>query len=149
MMGKEKIGKKVWLLDGSLQSGFTLKSKKTFTLKEVKDGREFNDWAEHYTIVDDESGQEISVREFNVIFAPENEDDLGRYLRLNECYADEVYDNNIGLKCVSISWGDWKHEHLWCKNLMEYLGYKEIGSKVTEEDGSDCYSAIHYFMKTA
>ena len=32
---------------------------------------------------------------------------------------------------------------------MEFLGYKEIGNKVTEEDGSDCYSAEHYFLKTA
>jgi hypothetical protein len=50
---------------------------------------------------------------------------------------------------VSISWGDWKHEHLWARSLMSYLGYVEIGSKVTEEDGSDTYSAEHYFLKTA
>jgi hypothetical protein len=32
---------------------------------------------------------------------------------------------------------------------MSYLGYGEIGCKVTEEDGSDTYSAEHYFIKVA
>ena len=50
---------------------------------------------------------------------------------------------------VSISWGDWKHEHMWCKILMEYIGFREIGEMLTEEDGSDCYSATHIFIKEA
>lgn len=49
---------------------------------------------------------------------------------------------------IEINWGDWKHDHLHLKWLMEEhfsnkLEY--VGEKVTEEDGSDCYSAIHYF----
>jgi hypothetical protein len=32
---------------------------------------------------------------------------------------------------------------------MEYLGYASGGQIVTEENGSDCYSATHYFYKVA
>jgi hypothetical protein len=31
---------------------------------------------------------------------------------------------------------------------MRYLGYTEIGNEVTEENGSDCYSADHYYLKS-
>lgn len=49
---------------------------------------------------------------------------------------------------VEINWGDWKHDHLRCKYLTERF-FDEIGkdvvieTEITEEDGSDCYSAIH------
>ena len=73
------------------------------------------------------------------------------FLRNNDIYA-EVYEKgtpeNI-VPCVHIEWGDWKHEHLWCKVLMGYIGFTEFASKVTDEDGSDTYSAIHYFQKTS
>ena len=47
--------------------------------------------------------------------------------------------------CVEISWGDWKHDHWRCDWLMEEVGAKSTGVNITEEDGSDCYSAIHYY----
>ena len=147
MRYERKIGKKVWLLDGSLERGFQLKSKDTFTLKEVKLGKDCGDWANHFVIEHDSDGQVIEVREFQVVFSIVG-DNIYEYLGFNDVYA-EVSTNSIGVVAVDIEWGDWKHEHLWCKNLMEYLGYKEIGSKVTEEDGSDTYSAIHYFLKAA
>jgi len=50
---------------------------------------------------------------------------------------------------IDISWGDWKHEHLACSWVMEELGYYQFNQTVTEEDGSDCYSAIHYYKKEA
>ena len=45
-------------------------------------------------------------------------------------------------------WGDWKHTHLRLQWLVgEYLDSKGIKyshtENVTEEDGSDCYSAYH------
>ena len=56
--------------------------------------------------------------------------------------------------CVDISWGDWKHEHLHADYVIEEMlkekGYELFHSNtsVTEEDGSDCYSAIHrYFIR--
>jgi hypothetical protein len=46
---------------------------------------------------------------------------------------------------VKIDNGDWKHEHLYCTYLMKELGYEECGEDITEEDGSDCYSALHTY----
>lgn len=57
----------------------------------------------------------------------------------------EVWPSNTGLPAciVSIRWGDWKHEHLRAKWLCEQHGGYVMSSAVTEEDGSDCYSAEH------
>ena len=60
-----------------------------------------------------------------------------------ETYAD--YNNKI---CFHINWGDWKHDHLradWvAREFFKALGYTiDITTDVTEEDGSDTYSAVH------
>ena len=49
--------------------------------------------------------------------------------------------------CVEIHWGDWKHEHLRCDWLLEGLGFELVSAEVTEDDGSDCYSALRYYRK--
>jgi hypothetical protein len=48
---------------------------------------------------------------------------------------------------VEIHWGDWKHEHLRLDWLMKenFSDLRSINTQTTEEDGSDCYSAIHYY----
>ena len=48
---------------------------------------------------------------------------------------------------IEITWGDWKHDHARCDYLMDQLGYGFISAVETEEDGSDCYSAIHNYVK--
>ena len=64
----------------------------------------------------------------------------------NGIFAD-VY-SAPGTIQVEISWGDWKHEHL----RADWLIANNIGGllfrdeKVTEEDGSDCYSAVHSYL---
>lgn len=56
------------------------------------------------------------------------------------------YDN--GEVDVLIEWGDWKHDHLYCDHIMKELGYELSIETETEENGSDCYSAIrNYFPK--
>lgn len=67
-------------------------------------------------------------------------------------YPEEVYtyfdgDTSSQRIVVSIHKGDWKHEHLRCDMLMQKMGYIPDGSLVTEEDGSDCYSADRYYRK--
>ena len=147
-MYENKVGKKVWLLDGSLEHGFQLKSKDTFTIEKVKSGKECGDsWGNHFVLKHDSDGHTIEVREYQVVFAL-TDNNIEEYLELNEVWAG-VERNFIGVVSVEIHWGDWKHAHLWCKDLMEYIGYKQIGETVTEEDGSDTYSAIHYFLKAA
>lgn len=69
-------------------------------------------------------------------------------------------DNNINGECnwmnslfyVDIKWGDWKHDHWRCDYLVEEFA-KENNRKIffqktniTEEDGSDCYSATHFYI---
>ena len=50
---------------------------------------------------------------------------------------------------IYISWGDWKHSHLRVDYLMKQLGYILVNEDVTEENGDDCYSSIHYYTKLA
>ena len=52
---------------------------------------------------------------------------------------------------INISWGDWKHDHLACDWAIKEsdLPLHKIGDQVTEEDGSDCFSAVHYYIVTA
>lgn len=58
----------------------------------------------------------------------------------------EVYQFlTLPVFCVEISWGDWKHDHLRADNLIQEIGGRLIRTSVVEEDGSDCYSAVHYY----
>ena len=74
---------------------------------------------------------------------------ITKYLRDNNLYADVAVDKSeiVDVVKIFISWGDWKHEHLRCDWLMEEFGYIKINVIETEEDGSDCYSADHYYVK--
>ena len=73
--------------------------------------------------------------------------------RINKYFDDKrlgvhVYPYGMDLPVVvaEVNWGDWKHEHLRLKLLMEKIGAPLIKTDVTEENGSDTYSAVHYFM---
>ncbi len=72
------------------------------------------------------------------------EQDIKRIFKENElCYEYAV--NNNGTIEVHIDWGDWKHDHLFIKYIMWKNHYRQINEVVTEEDGSDSYSSVHYF----
>ena len=72
--------------------------------------------------------------------------EIGQYLTEKQADFDEVYEHADGTIEIIVLWGDWKHSHGYLKHLMSELGYESIGQEVTEEDGSDCYSATHFFM---
>ena len=79
-------------------------------------------------------------------------DKILRYLNDNCIYPEEVrksYDDlhDVSRVVVTISWGDWKHEHLRCDVMMLDIGYVYDGLIETESDGSDCFSADHYYVK--
>lgn len=73
--------------------------------------------------------------------------------RLNEeltRYHLETAYKSLDTICIDINWGDWKHDHLRTKwiveevlDMMGFSGQYTITDDVTEEDGSDTYSAIH------
>lgn len=73
------------------------------------------------------------------------EREIQKYLDDHDLWGEvSVQDGTV---YVEINWGDWKHEHLRCRYLMNELGYQQDYVDVTEEDGSDCYSAIHTYIK--
>lgn len=61
--------------------------------------------------------------------------------------SGEVVGYSDNMVEIEITWGDWKHEHaafryLVLQQMQNVKSHEEI---TTEEDGSDCYSAIHRF----
>ena len=46
---------------------------------------------------------------------------------------------------VFVECGDWKHDHLFLDHIMKEAGFEWLGDRLTREDGSDCYSSIHYY----
>ena len=60
-------------------------------------------------------------------------------------YEWSVFDGEV---YVSVNWGDWKHDHRYLEYVMEQNNFKCVSSLVTEEDGSDCYSADYTFVST-
>ena len=153
MKKENTIGRKVWLLIENHLGVMSGIDKGDYTIVSVKPYNEVKDYCNHL-IVKNSDGVEQEVREYNAILVPnpelQGDEQIARFLEDNGCYNDSVYTNSEGTTSVEISWGDWKHEHIYCDCLMRYLGYEtECEEEVTEENGSDCYSAIHYYKKSA
>ena len=74
-----------------------------------------------------------------------------------EDIINKIYEDNdiwYEFSCISrnevainVEWGDWKHDHGYIDYLMEENGFINLGECVTEENGSDCYSSIHFYRK--
>lgn len=45
--------------------------------------------------------------------------------------------------------GDWKHDHLFCDDLMSVIGYINTSTTILEENGSDWYGAQRIYTKAA
>lgn len=67
-----------------------------------------------------------------------------RVINDSNIFAD-IYDVNDTEIKVEITWGDWKHDHLYLDYLMRAEGFEKIDQYTTEEDGSDTYSAVHVY----
>lgn len=74
--------------------------------------------------------------------------EIETYLRDHQADISEVNKSPDGTVIVSVEWGDWKHSHAYLDKLMERIGYTKDDETVTEENGSDCYSSEHHFIKT-
>ena len=74
-------------------------------------------------------------------------------LRDGGVYAEVFpYGHELPVFVVAIHWGDWKHDHLRATYLVEDFFNKKkevlkvVGAEnITEENGSDCYSATHMY----
>ena len=70
--------------------------------------------------------------------------DLYELLKQYKLSVDCIEPCETGVR-ISISWGgDWKHDHWRLRYILAENGYDYAGDVITEEDGSDCYSADHY-----
>ena len=68
---------------------------------------------------------------------------------LNEYHLETAY-KSLDTICIDITWGDWKHNHLCTKwiveevlDMMGFSGQYTMTEEITEENGSDTYSALH------
>ena len=144
------IGKKVNLLVKKGICSWEMSDEVCEVISVVPWSQELNDWCQHY-IVKGADGKEKEVREVECVFSPDYtkkniDETIFSFLNDNGVWA-EVYCQTNNIVVVNIDWGDWRHSHLWARDLMRYLGYVQVGVVVTEEDGSDCYSAEHTFVK--
>lgn len=74
------------------------------------------------------------------------------YSVLNEkLLFPDLYEEKVGnevMLAAHIEWGDWKHDHIYLDHVMGELGFSVYKVTVTDEnDGSDCYSALHLYRK--
>lgn len=78
----------------------------------------------------------------------EKAEEIEKMLEENHVWASVHPHYELPVIQVEINWGDWKHEHMRTDWLIaekcEWLS--KIGEQVTEEDGSDTYSAVHNYI---
>ena len=55
------------------------------------------------------------------------------------------YNNNAQQVIITILDGDWKHDHLYLKNIMEQNGFTIEDEYITSSDG-DCYGCKYVFQ---
>ena len=71
---------------------------------------------------------------------------LVRETRISAGEPEELAEGHF---LIHVEWGDWKHDHGFLDSLMSKMGYVCISENVTDEDGSDCYSADHIYERRA
>ena len=77
-----------------------------------------------------------------------NVERMANAFRDSNIMADIDQYMDLPVVSVSIEWGDWKHDHLRADWIASNAGFSKIGEKLTEDDGSDCFSSIHYYTYT-
>ena len=148
----KRVGKKVWLYERVENHwDVNLNQDKEWLVESINEPT--GDFYDYYFIVS--NGEEKrKVLWHDTVVVPGNEEDevlrVMNYLTSNGFYFEDVSDEEIcdtQLIRISISWGDWKHDHGWCDSLMENIGYEVFNEILTEENGSDCYSSDHIFVR--
>lgn len=151
MYGENVIGKKVNLLEKVGICDWKMSDEVCEIVNIIPWSPKLNDYCQHF-IVKGADGKEKEVREVECIFSPDYtkktiDDTIHSFLNDNGVWADVFSKMEGNIVIVYIDWGDWRHQHLWASDLMRYIGYVKADEVVTEEDGSDCYSAEHTYVK--
>lgn len=145
----KRIGKKVWLFEKSGYT-FSLNKEKVWVIESLNEPNE--NFYDYYYVVS--NGDEKCEVYWNyVVVLPEDNADeqyrIEKFLNDNGFYFEDICEEHIldiPIYRISISWGDWKHDHGWLNDLMACLDYEVLNEVVTEENGSDCYSSDHFFV---
>lgn len=148
----KKLNRKVWLFI-TVEGRYipVLDKSKVYNVVGVIPHEQAKDWQDHLLVRNGNEMKEIPMYECIAIPDEAIECESQRlhdYLSVNGLYH-EVFVCSDGTVEISIEWGDWKHDHGYCDSLMSYIGYDCDDVQETEENGSDCYSAIHYYSKSA
>ena len=149
----KRIGKKVWVFEEENHYFPRLNKDKVWVVESLHEPDE-NNYDYYFTLALANGEDRKKVYWYQVVVLPDGsiDDELSRiskYLSDNGFYNDEMWHERIldtELVRISVSWGDWKHDHGWLNDLMSHIDYDCFGTVVTEEDGSDCYSADHIFV---
>lgn len=73
---------------------------------------------------------------------------LEKFFSEKKVWFDSIDYEEDGTVVVTIHWGEWKHDHMRCDcYAVDFFGANLIHrwNETTESDGSDCYSAKHYY----
>ena len=73
------------------------------------------------------------------------EQDVKRIFKENNMTYDWWVNPTDGSIVVEVMWGDWKHDHRYLQYIMARNHYRVVNRVVTEEDGSDAFSAEYEF----
>lgn len=75
----------------------------------------------------------------------EREEKIVKIFKDNDLHHDWYFDAN-GRLCVQVECGDWKHDHIALRLILEEHGYEEIECRqFGEPTFDDTYSATHVF----
>lgn len=128
----------------NLYSSKNLTSKQINSLSEMLESKESSEKIYKFLDGAEEVVSVVHQKEFENLLM-----DLNEYLRAEgiRTFAYQVDTDKFEIEVI---WGDWKHDHLFLQvkvnNFFKDRGYEITHeSEVTEEDGSDTYSAIHTF----
>ena len=86
-----------------------------------------------------------AIEAYNAAIIKQTRENIQNLLSANNLHYDFDVDYE-GFINITIEDGDWKHDHIFLKNLMSRNGYVYFGCKeIGEDTGGDWYSAIHKF----
>jgi len=98
----------------------------------------------HYNIIKDKTNndpqEEKQMEKINLAHVVE------KFLMEKKCHFDDIYQGFADcLVCIKIT-GDWKHDHLRTKILLEENFNVLLHKEDAEPSEEDFYTAVHTFM---
>lgn len=74
--------------------------------------------------------------------------DIEKYLEENKFYCESIGKGDVFGTVDILVRGDWHHDHLCLRWLMEEFGFTEVQCKEVGHSDSDWYTAVHTFGET-